>query len=203
MKMIIEQMPSINIMFKRNVGPYGESNYLTMQRIKEFAKDNNLFNESAIIFGISRDNPEITKPEKCRYDACIVVSENFKTEAHDIQKGIIEGGKYAVFIIEHTVEAVQQAWKDIFQEILSSGYKMDISRDILERYAVKMVSNHKCEICVPIVWKNRMKLTIEFDTTHKPEVVKYPHSKKVGIINMDGENKFFKEEDNREYYDGE
>lgn len=151
MKMIIEQMPLINIVFKRNVGPYGESNYITMARIKAFAKDNNLFNDDTIILEISRDNPETTKPEKCRYDACVVVSENFKIEEQDIQKGIIEGGKYAVFIIEHTVEAVQKAWKEIFQEVLSNGYKMDFSRDIFERYAVKMIKNNKCEICVPIL----------------------------------------------------
>ena len=151
MKMIIEQMPLINIAFIRNIGPYGKSNYITMERIKKFAKDNNLFNEDTIVLGIARDNPETTNIEKCRYDACIVVSENFKTEEQDIQKGIIEGGKYAVFIIEHTAEAVQNAWNEIFDRILSSGYKMDLSRDILERYAVKMIKNHKCEICVPIV----------------------------------------------------
>ena len=151
MKMIIEQMPLMNIVFNRNVGPYGKSNYTTMEKIKKFAKDNNLFDEDTIILGISRDNPETTKPEKCRYDACIVVSENFKTEEHDIQRGIIEGGKYAVFIIEHTAEAIQKAWNEIFQDVLRSGYKMDLSRDILERYTEKMIKNHKCEICVPIL----------------------------------------------------
>lgn len=43
MKMIIEQMPLISIAFKRNVDSYGKSNYTTMDRIKEFARDNNLF----------------------------------------------------------------------------------------------------------------------------------------------------------------
>lgn len=151
MKMIIEQMPVTNIVFKRNVGPYGESNYATMARIKEFAKNNNLFNDDTIILGISRDNPETTKSEKCRYDACVVISEGFKTDEQDIQKGIVEGGKYSVFIIEHTSEAVKKAWNEIFQEVLSNGYKIDFSRDILERYAVKMIKNNKCEICIPIL----------------------------------------------------
>lgn len=39
MEMIIEQMPVTNIVFKRNVGLYGEGNYDTMKRVKEFAKD--------------------------------------------------------------------------------------------------------------------------------------------------------------------
>ena len=151
MKMIIEQMPLTNIAYIRNVGPYGEANYITMEKIKKFAKDNNLFNEDTIILGISRDNPEITKPEECRYDACIVVSDNFEVQACDIHKGIIEGGKYIVFIIEHTVEAVQRAWSEIFKQVLNSGYKMDLSRDIIERYSTKMIKGNKCEICVPIL----------------------------------------------------
>ena len=149
--MIVEQMPLKNIAFIRNVGPYGKSNYATMEKIKQFAKNNNLFNEDTIILGISKDNPEITNPQLCRYDACIVVSENFNTDECNIQKGTIEGGKYAVFIIEHTAEALQNAWNEVFTEVLNKGYKVDLSRDIIERYAAKMINNHKCEICVPII----------------------------------------------------
>lgn len=151
MKMIIEQMPLQNIAFIRNVGPYGENNYKTMERIKKFAKDNNLFNEEAVILGISRDNPETAMPEECRYDACIVVRQDFNICSNDVQKGTINGGKYAVFIIEHTVEAVQKAWREIFPYTISNGYNIDMSREIIERYSEKMVNNHKCEICVPIL----------------------------------------------------
>lgn len=151
MKMIVEQIPVINIAFYRNVGPYGNSNYTTMEKIKKFAQYNNLFNEDTVILGISKDNPETTEPEKCRYDACIVVPEDFKTYEQDLQKGIVEGGKYAVFIIEHTAEAVQKAWSEIFKDVSVSGYSIDLSRDILERYTGKMIKNHKCEICIPIL----------------------------------------------------
>lgn len=151
MEMIIEQMPAQDIAFIRNVGPYGIDNYVTMEKIKTFAKENNLFNESTIIFGISKDNPEVTKAEECRYDACIVVSKDFTTSELNIQKGINPGGKYAVFIINHTAEAVQKAWEIIFEEVSSNGYTIDFTRDIIERYAVKMVEDHKCEICVPII----------------------------------------------------
>lgn len=151
MEMIIEQMPVQDIAFIRNVGPYGIDNYVTMEKIKKFAKENNLFDENAIIFGISKDNPAVTKPEECRYDECIVVSKDFATSESNIQQGINQGGKYAVCIIDHTAEAVQKAWSEIFNEVSSNGYTIDFSRDIIERYAVKMVNDHKCEICVPII----------------------------------------------------
>ena len=44
---------------------------------------------------------------------------------------------------------------------------------------------------------------IEFDTVNHPEVIKYPDSNKVGIIDMNNENTFFKEEYKAKYYDGE
>ena len=43
---------------------------------------------------------------------------------------------------------------------------------------------------------------IEVDTTHHPEVVKYPHSQKVGIIDVD-ESVFYNEMETMNYYDGE
>ena len=36
MKMIVEQISVMNIAFYRNVGPYGNSNYTTMEKIKKF-----------------------------------------------------------------------------------------------------------------------------------------------------------------------
>ena len=46
---------------------------------------------------------------------------------------------------------MQKAWSEIFREVSNKGYTIDFSRDIIERYAVKMIKNHKCEICVPII----------------------------------------------------
>lgn len=44
---------------------------------------------------------------------------------------------------------------------------------------------------------------IEFDTIHKPEVVKYPHSNKVGILHMESVNTFYSENNTMDYYEGE
>jgi DNA gyrase inhibitor GyrI len=58
--------------------------------------------------------------------------------------------EYAIFEIEHTAEAVQKAWSEIFQKSNENGCQMDYTKPIIERFASKMVNNHKCEICVPI-----------------------------------------------------
>jgi DNA gyrase inhibitor GyrI len=146
----IEKMPSYRIAYIRQVGPYGTGNVQAMERLKNWAKSNNLFDDKSIILGIAHDNPKTTKPENCRYDTCIVVSNDYYVSEGYVNQGNIIGGNYAVFIISHTAEAVQKAWIEIFQELSKQSYQFDETRPILERYIVEMVNNHYCEICVPI-----------------------------------------------------
>jgi len=146
----IENVPNYRIAYIRNIGPYGEENVQAMEKLKEWAKSNKLFNDKSIILGIALDNPEIAKPESCRYDTCLVISNDYIISEDYINDRCIVGGKYAVFKIKHTAEEVQRAWCEIFPNLLTEGYQFDDSRPILERYKVQMVNEHYCEICVPI-----------------------------------------------------
>lgn len=150
MEITIEKIPAYQIAYIRQVGPYGNNNVKAMEEIKEWARVNHLFDEETIILGIAQDNPEITEPEECRYDTCVVVSDKCSISDDFVKNGTIIGGTYAVFKIDHTAEAVQKAWIEIFPELSRKGYQFDPARPILERYVVKMVNNHFCEICVPI-----------------------------------------------------
>ncbi|HPT70164.1 MAG TPA: GyrI-like domain-containing protein [Syntrophomonas sp.] len=150
MNIVIENMPTYRIAYIRKIGPYGINNVQTMEELKKWAKFNNLMNDETIILGIAQDNPETTKPENCRYDTCIVVSNDYSLTDGYVREGSIVGGRYAAFKIKHTAEAVQKAWIDIFPELSRQGYQYDETRPIVERYIVKMVNNHYCEICVPI-----------------------------------------------------
>lgn len=61
------------------------------------------------------------------------------------------GGRYCVFIIGHTVDAVKNAWMEIFSELSKRKYEFDDRRPIVERYPMQMINKHQCEICVPIL----------------------------------------------------
>ena len=150
MDIIIEKMPAYRIAYIRQIGSYGINNVQTMEELKKWAKSNHLFNDETIILGIAQDNPDTTKPENCRYDTCIVVSNDYSTTDGYISEGIITGGKYAIFKINHKAEAVQKAWIDIFPKLISQGYQFDKARPIIERYQAQIVNNHHCEICVPV-----------------------------------------------------
>lgn len=147
----IENIPALKIAFVRKIGPYGDENRFTMEKIKSFAKENELFNENCVILGIAQDNPANTAPDECRYDACLVVSDDFRTSDKDINIGILEDGEYAVFTVIHTAEEVQKAWAEIFTNLISQGVQIDQSKPVIERYAAKMINEHKCEICIPVI----------------------------------------------------
>lgn len=150
MNMNIETIPSCSVASIRQIGAYGEENIQTMEKLKHWAKANNLMNSKAVIFGIVHDNPQTIPPENCRYDACILLADEHFPAGDNVQHGEIAGGKYAVFTVKHTAEAVEQAWAEILPVLSDSGYLSDTARPILERYTAEKVNQHLCEICIPI-----------------------------------------------------
>jgi len=150
MSFTIEEMPKHRIAYMSQIGPYGANNQALMTSLKSWAASNDLFNESTIVLGIAHDNPDITLPENCRYDVCIVIPNEFEIKDGNICETELPGGKYAVFMIHHTAEDIQKAWSGILSELSSRGYSIDFIKPILERYSLSMVNNHLCEICVPI-----------------------------------------------------
>lgn len=151
MNIKLETIPPYKIIYIRKIGPYGSSNIQTMERLKHCAKKKNLLNSNSIVLGIALDNPNVTEPNNCRYDTCLVVPNNFSNNDDSLEHGNLVGGKHCVFKISHTAESVQKAWDDIFPEMTKNGYKFDDTRPIIERYAVQLVSKDFCEICVPIL----------------------------------------------------
>ncbi|GAE01300.1 AraC family transcriptional regulator [Clostridium botulinum B str. Osaka05] len=147
----IEMIPSYKIAYIRRIGPYGSDNVQIMEQLKSWAREKNLFNENSIILGIAQDNPEFTEAKNCRYDTCLVVWDEFKVDNKYINFGKTIGGKYCVFEVSHTVDAMQKAWMEIFSELSKINYEFDDRRPILERYAMQMINKHYCEICVPIL----------------------------------------------------
>ena len=150
MDFFMEQLPAQPMLFMRRTGAYGIENNKLMETLKEWAKRKGLFKDS-IIYGIAHDNPAYTPQEQCRYDVCLVAETEFGAEDEAVQKGEILGGKYAVFTVPHTEEAVREFWTSVFQNLQGQELQIDIEKPILERYRYQLVEDGKCEFCVPIV----------------------------------------------------
>jgi len=148
MKIKVETLPASRIAYVRQIGPYGPGNIQAMDKLKKWAKERNLLAESSILLGIPQDNPETTLPENCRYDACIVISNDYPIN-NSICEDELSGGNYALFTVKHTAEDIQRAWTEIISALQNGGYQID-NKPIFERYMGNMVYNDYCEICVPV-----------------------------------------------------
>ncbi|CAF1773591.1 GyrI-like domain-containing protein [Bacillus subtilis subsp. subtilis] len=148
MKITIEELPESRIAYFRNVGEYGgKQNKELMESFKKWAQVNGVFHNS-VILGIPQDNPSITPKEECRYDVCVVINKDFNVP-QPAQVSKLPGGKYAVFLLDHTKEAVSEFWGIIFSEIEKNSLTIR-EEPIIERYTSQMIDNHLCEILVPI-----------------------------------------------------
>ncbi|QVR62168.1 GyrI-like domain-containing protein [Bacillus subtilis subsp. subtilis] len=148
MKITIEELPELRIAYFRNVGEYGgKQNKELMESFKKWAQLNGVFHNS-VILGIPQDDPSITPKEECRYDVCVVINKDLNV-LQPAQVGKLPGGKYAVFLLDHTKEAVSEFWGNIFSEIEKNSLTMR-GEPIIERYTSQMIDNHLCEVLVPI-----------------------------------------------------
>ena len=151
---LIERQPA-TIAYLRHLGPYGEpiakfwqETYVPWARMNKLGPDH-------ARYGISHDDPSITAPEQCRYDACAEVATDFVVNGGAL-KTTIPGGKYAVLKFKGTVEQVGLAWAALLRDWLpSSGFQLD-ARPCFEYYPKAAGADCEsgefvCEICVPVV----------------------------------------------------
>lgn len=148
MTFVIEQLPIQSIVYMRRIGAYGSENYELMAALKEWANQKDLLKDG-IIYGIAHDN-QYTPPDKCRYDVCLVTEADCQID-ESVQRGKLHGGKYAIFTIPHTTEAVRAFWETFVQVLREEGLQFDTSKPILERYKYKLVEDEKCEFCIPLM----------------------------------------------------
>ncbi|MDF2014991.1 AraC family transcriptional regulator [Priestia megaterium] len=151
MNIKIDNLPNYRIAYVRQVGPYGPHNVKVMEQLKNWAKRKELLNKESIILSIPRDNPEVTSPNNCRYDACIVISDGYQLD-NDVSEDKLLGGQYAIYKVKHTAEEIQKAWATIFPDLLKKGYQVD-AKPIFERYSGEATDINYCDICVPIKLK--------------------------------------------------
>jgi AraC family transcriptional regulator len=149
---IIERKPA-TVAYLRHFGPYGASLSEFWQRsYYPWAVTHNLL--GAARYGISHDDPSITAPEKCRYDACVEVPADF-IAAGGAMKTVIPGGRYATTRFRGKVSEIGEAWSSLLRDWLpASGLQLD-GRPSFEYYPSDarydaQTGILECDICIPV-----------------------------------------------------
>lgn len=149
---LIDRKP-VEIAYLRHVGPYGEPILRFWQEtVYPWLLENNALD--ATRYGISHDDPGITAPANCRYDACIEVPMQFVVSGNAMRT-TLPGGRYATTRFEGTVEQITGAWAALLRDWLpGSGLQLD-ARPCFEHYPKGSGFDPKtgvfdCEICIPV-----------------------------------------------------
>src|SRR5215471_13353836 len=90
----VETLPGMLVAFVRHVGAYDEVGS-AWQRLIGWAGRSGLFAFATQMIGIVHDDPEITPPDKMRYDAAIPVDDKVKPDK-DIGVQQLDAGRYAI-----------------------------------------------------------------------------------------------------------
>lgn len=153
MKVEFVDFPSTRAAYLRIIGPYGPKiSEFVAQRFMPWMQAHGMQRQPW--FGVAHDDPTVTPPEKCRFDACVAVPDGF-VPSGEAMLTTLPGGRYAVAAFEGTGPMIGDAWTEMYRDWLpNSGMQCD-ARPIFEHYpadarfdpATGMLS---CDLCIPV-----------------------------------------------------
>ncbi|UJX40134.1 AraC family transcriptional regulator [Desulfovibrio sp. JY] len=106
----IKKLPPLRVACVRHVGPYDQCEAAWAKLCAEAGK-RGLFGPETQMIGVGHDDPQITPPEKIRYDACLTVPEGF-AGTPELPVAVIGDGDYATAVVKgpYTLLAGAYAW---------------------------------------------------------------------------------------------
>ena len=117
---LVDREP-VRVAYLRHTGPYGPAlGVFWMTAVAPWMQTNHLMGRDR--FGISLDDPAVTKPAQCRYDACVASPEG-EVLSGDPGRKVIPGGKYAMTSVVGDYAKLGKAWEDFYGSIFGSGLK--------------------------------------------------------------------------------
>lgn len=105
---------------------------------------------TATRLGLCLDDPSITAPELCRYDAGIMVDAEYRP-SHGAHVATLPGGRYAVHRINPARQDAAEAWCELMRVWLpASGWQLD-GRPCFELYPPTPAGAEPgCELHIPV-----------------------------------------------------
>ncbi len=151
----VKIFPDVRVAYMRHVGPYGHPSIAQMwPRFAAWCAAHGLMNPRRKMYGISQDSPDVTPPEKCRYDACIEVDHKFLPTT-EIGVQTIAGGRYACAPFTGPASAIHAAWMAAIDKVMNTPGLALTNRPPFELYPDDYVVDEAsgvfhCLLCVAV-----------------------------------------------------
>lgn len=149
---LIERQPQ-RVAYMRHTGPYGDTiSHFWQHDVAPWMAADGLMAQAR--YGISHDDPSITEPAQCRYDACVEVTADYVPSRHALIT-TLPGGRYAVMPFSGTTEQVFHAWASLLRDWLPRSRLQLDNRPCFEYYPQNSTYDpvsgvFDCQICIPV-----------------------------------------------------
>ena len=131
MNVEVKRLPEYRVAYVRQIGPYGPALARAWERITAWAGKSGLLGPETAALGVSWDNPGLTPPERCRYDACVALPEGFAADEQALaQDGVclqsLPAGLYGCYRRPTRMDGYMTAWNELIGVWLpQSGYEAE------------------------------------------------------------------------------
>jgi AraC family transcriptional regulator len=153
LQVTVEKRPEVRVAYLRYQGPFGAAiNAFWRDKVFPWLAASDLL--AAPKYGISRDDPQVTAPEKCRYDAGAEVGKDFVPSA-GARIDVVPGGLYARTRYKGQPRDMPATWDRLLREWLpESGYQLD-NRPSFEYIGSdcggdESTGECECDLCIPV-----------------------------------------------------
>ena len=123
----IKQLPERKIAYIRVTDAFKEGVVINaFETLIDWSKDMGLYG-SETIFGMSKDDPEVTPKEKYRYEACVTLPGDFKLNSDSlVQTTILPACKYAFTKVSGDIKLVAAGFNYLFDKwLINSNYECE------------------------------------------------------------------------------
>ncbi|GAA5178993.1 GyrI-like domain-containing protein [Niveibacterium umoris] len=143
--------PARTVAYFRVVGDYRETAEAAWKQCLAWVTEHKL--ETQARFGMALDDPQITPPSRCRYDACVLLPEGWEPRGERVSRKRIEGGLYACLAYSGAPSGIGAAWLSMLGEWLPNSGHCLSEEPFVEVYAPHVVPNADSvavELCMPL-----------------------------------------------------
>jgi len=147
----VQEMPDMQVIYCRHTGAFNQISK-AYEKLMKWAGPRGLLTPGAKTLTVYHDDPSITKIEKVRQSACLLVKQDVKVEG-EIGRMTIPGGKYATGHFEIAESQFESAWNTMCLWFTESGYEPG------KGYSFELYHNNHLEhpehkfildICIPV-----------------------------------------------------
>ena len=111
MDVTVKRIPERRVAFVRHIGPYDQCGKAWGALCARLGAEGRLGPDTRFI-GLSHDDPDVTPPEKLRYDACATVGDDFEPSG-EIGVQTVGGRVYAVAVHKGPYERLSETYAEL------------------------------------------------------------------------------------------